>query len=69
MDDTNQFLELSHSCKFINYKWAGLELEYTEYSSDHWHSNTETSIDIDIEKAKKIVVFLEKVFSTKLSDK
>jgi hypothetical protein len=60
-------LKLSGSCEFTLTTYEGIEhkdvcLEYTEHSSDHWHSDTETSIDLDAEKAADIIAFLHKAF-------
>lgn len=61
-----EFVKLSHSCSFVFDMWNSKEypvcLEYTEHSADHWHSDTETSIDIDKEMAHNIVEFLKKHF-------
>jgi len=58
-------LDLGSNCKIIATDWNwGKEvcLEYTERSPDHWHSDTETSIDIDKEMAQNVVEFLKKHF-------
>ena len=57
-------LEICGSCKFEVEIYEDtnsyLTLEYTEYSSDHWHSDSVTEIDIDKEKGAEIVAFLTK---------
>lgn len=62
-----EFVKLSNSCNFVFDMWNSKEspvcLEYTEHSSDNWHSDTETSIDIDKEKAVELVEFLKKYYS------
>ena len=60
-------LKLSGSCEFTLTTYEGTEhrdlcLEYTEHSTDHWHSDSETSIDLDVEKAADIIAFLKKAF-------
>ena len=58
-------LELSGLCKIVATDWNwGKEvcLEYIERSPDRWHSDAETSIDIDKEMAQNIVGFLKKHF-------
>ena len=40
-----------------------LAIEYTEHSSDHWHSDYETCLSIDKEKAIEIIEFLRKHFN------
>ena len=62
-----EFVKLSNSCNFVFDMWNSKEypvcLEYTEHSSDHWHSDTETLIDIDKEKAVELVEFLKKHYN------
>jgi hypothetical protein len=60
-------LSLAHSCAFTLTTFEGIEhktvcLEYTEHSTDHWNSDSETSIDLDADKAKSIIEFLHKAF-------
>lgn len=62
-----QKLQISGSCEFTLTTFEGIEhksvcLEYTEHSPDHWHSDAETSIDIDADKAREIVAFMHKAF-------
>ncbi len=60
-------VDLTHTCQFIHEQWTEnygtVSLEYTEHSTDHWHSDSVTSIDIDREMAQKIVTFLRSKFS------
>jgi hypothetical protein len=56
-------LKLTPSCKltYTNYENIFVKdvcLEYVEHSSDHWHSDSETSIDIDRKMAIDIIKFL-----------
>jgi hypothetical protein len=60
-------LELSGSCVIELTEYDGgfeptLTLDYTEHSSDHWHSDNETSIDIDKEMAISIIAILQKAY-------
>jgi len=56
--------ELSPTCAFVLYEFEtfpmNLSLEYTEHSADHWHSDSETSIEITKEQAGQIVLLLQK---------
>jgi len=57
-------LELIPTCAFVLHEYEvfpmHLLLEYTEHSADHWHSDTETSIEITKEQAGQIVLLLQK---------
>lgn len=60
-------LKLSGSCDFTLTTFEGIEhksvcLEYTERSPDGYYSDSETSIDLDAEKAQDIIAFLHKAF-------
>jgi len=59
-------VELTSSCSLVETQWTDTYkdvcLEYTEHSHDHWYSDSETSIDIDADKAAKIVQFLINAF-------
>ena len=60
-------LKLSGSCDFTLTTFEGIEhksvcLEYTEHATDHWNSDSETSIDLDAEKAREIIALLHKAF-------
>lgn len=72
LDKSYKFLELSTNCQFVDYEWENspypVAIEYVERSSDYWYSDTETTIDIDINMAKEIVSFLEKAFKQNLSN-
>lgn len=65
---TRDRLELTSSCSFQAVSWADgayptdVTLEYTEHSSDHYHSDHETSIDLNKEDAIRIVKFLTRHF-------
>ncbi|NOU20413.1 MAG: hypothetical protein HOO93_01250 [Methyloglobulus sp.] len=50
------------TANYISGMQPDVAIEYTEYSTDHWHSDTETSIDIDKNKAIEIAEFLKKHF-------
>jgi len=60
-------LELGSGCNLVITEYGpdvspDLTLDYIEYSTDHWHSDSETSIDIGIQKAVDIIEFLKKVY-------
>lgn len=59
-------VNLSSSCTLEFYQWSAdhkdVCLEYTEHSSDYWHSDSHTSIDIDINLAQEIVKLLLTAF-------
>lgn len=60
-------VELSPTCHLTKFIYgecvsADISLDYIEHSSDHYHSDDETSIDIDKEKAVEIVEFLNEAF-------
>lgn len=64
---TETQIELSGSCCFTltTYEYSDrkdMSLDYTEHSTDHWNSDTETSIDIDTNRAREIVAFMYKSF-------
>ena len=63
---TETQIELSGSCRFTltTYKDVRIDvcLDYTEHSSDHWYSDSETSIPLDADKAREIVAFMHKAF-------
>jgi hypothetical protein len=59
----NKVLEISHNVRLTNSPYLEyLSLEYVEYSTDYWSSDTTTDVDIDREKAKEIIAFLEEKF-------
>jgi len=66
MGNQNQsVLEFTGTCKLVSTKslWGDdLELEYIEHSQDQWHSNENTCITIDKEKAIEIINFLKNHF-------
>lgn len=41
-----------------------LTIEYTEHSSDHWHSDSETSVELTVDQAKEMVKMLKKFIDT-----
>lgn len=56
-------LELSSSCRFETTTYEGINvtdvtLEYVEHSTDHWNSDSTTSISIGPDMARKIIEFL-----------
>ena len=55
-------LELSHSCHIEVTRYGSMEpdvyLEYVEHSSDHWHSDSTTSLKLTEDDARKIIAFL-----------
>ena len=60
-------LEIGPSCHLVVTSYEGVDrldvsLDYTEHSSDHWHSDTDTSLGIDEGKAREIVAALTKAF-------
>ena len=60
-------LELSPSCRFEVTRYEGINLtqvclEYVEHSSDHWHSDSTTSLDLTEDDARKIIAFLTAAF-------
>jgi hypothetical protein len=68
MTETNErTLSLSHDCKLTHSVWGGIpdrsvSLEYVEHSTDHWHSDSETSVDIYENDARQIIAFLQAAF-------
>ena len=58
-NDDREFLKLTSDCCFEWDKWGNkVYLNYTEHSTDHWSSDTVTSVDIEKDEAQKIVDFL-----------
>lgn len=62
------FLEVSGSCKFTAVKYSQYDdvevsMDYIEYSAGHYHTDSETSVEIDKDKAAEIVGFLSKHFN------
>lgn len=60
-------LQLTHSCKlehvaYGDNAYTSTCLEYVEHSSDHWHSDTVTTIELTEEQAGEIIRFLKKAF-------
>lgn len=61
-------LEIGGSCHLTRTEYGenvkpDITLDYVEYSSDHWHKDSETSLDIDKEKAIEIIKFLQDSFT------
>lgn len=57
-------LDITHTCHLELCEWESfptkLTLEYVEHATDHWSSDTETSVDITVEQAKEIIAILQK---------
>lgn len=65
VDETEIELVLSPSCKMTAESYMNgpaVYLEYTEHSSDHWHSDRETCVEITPEVARKMIKFLTEAF-------
>jgi len=64
MNIEEEKFHIEGSCNLVVTKWQGIApdvtLDYIEHSPDSWYSNTETSCDIDKEKAIGIIQFLMK---------
>lgn len=65
---TEEKIQISSTCHFIKTTYGenvppDISIDYTEHSTDHWHSDSETSIDIDKEKAIEIINFLSDAFN------
>jgi len=60
-------VEIGATCHLTSTVYSGgsmdVYLDYIEHSADHWHSDTETSLDIDKDKAVEIINFLKDAFS------
>lgn len=58
--------KIAGSCAFVHAIYGhdieDVALEYVEHASDHWHSDTEVSIEINRAKAEEIVAFLTAAF-------
>ncbi len=60
-------LEIQGSCSMEFIKWEegtfepSATIEYVEHG-DHWYGDTETSVDIDKEKAIEIIKMLKETF-------
>lgn len=61
----NKAVKLSNYCEINLSEYANgartkeVTLDYVEHSSDYWHSDTETSVDIDKTKAMEIIALLQ----------
>ena len=55
-------LELGGSCHLEATRWDSfptqVSIEYVEHATDHWNSDSTTSVDIDADMARKIIAFL-----------
>ena len=62
-------LKLSDGCSLVKEHYGDFSyvmIEYIERSTDHYHSDSETQVDIDIDLARKIVKTLESYFGKKI---
>ena len=59
-------LNITNSMSFVCNKYESLptdvSIDYTNFSSDHWHGDEEKSIEINKEKAIEIIAFLSESF-------
>lgn len=55
-------LEISYGC-WLEESWGDVSLCYVERATDHWTTDSETTIDLDKEKARKIINWLQKKFN------
>ena len=65
-------VKISHTCEFVanKYSWGtDVSLDYVEHSTDHWNSDRETSHDIDVAMASKIIAFFEDAFGKEAIEK
>ena len=62
MKTETEKLEIFGSCRLESIIYVPgntyVSLEYTEHSSDHYHSDSVTEIEIDKDKGAEIVAFL-----------
>ena len=61
-------VEIGSTCHITKTEYGenvepSITLDYIEHSSDHYHSDNETSLDIDKEKAIEIIKFLQDAFT------
>ena len=63
--DLKNKLELTGSCWFEDYGYGDICLCYIEHATDHWNSDSETTVDIDKEKAEKIIGWLQDKFNVR----
>ena len=65
----NNLVKISPHCELVAYIFdspdmpTSVNLEYPERSSDYWHSDTETSVEISKEQAVEIVRLLKMAFN------
>ncbi len=66
-----EILELSSSCKLEATSYDGgstyVSIEYVEHSTDHWHSDSNTSLDVSKEQAIEIIEFLKRNFNLQVA--
>jgi hypothetical protein len=61
-------LKLSSTCELVKTVYSTpsfapeVSLDYVERSPDSYYSDTETSVDLDKEKAREIIAFLQEAF-------
>lgn len=57
---------IGSSCAFVETTYGegikDVDLQYTEHSTDHWNSDSETCLTITKEKAAEIIEFLRGAF-------
>lgn len=51
---------LSKDCYLEHSESIGLTLCYTEHSSDHWHQDSETEVDVDFDTLSELIGWLSK---------
>ena len=56
---------LTRTCKF-EISYGALNLEYVEHSTDHFHSDHVTNIEIDEAEARKIIEIMVQVYGKKI---
>ena len=65
---TTTAVKLATSCELILTEYStgakDLALDYTEHATNHWGSDTETSIALDKHKAQEIIALLQKFLYT-----
>ena len=64
-------VEISGTCHLTKTEYGenvkpNITLDYIEHSSDHYHSDNETNLDIDKEKAIEIIKFLQEAFTIEI---
>ena len=59
----NDKLELTPDCWLEDLGWGDINLCYTEHATDHWNSDSETTVDVDRDTAEKIIAWLQSKFN------